>query len=168
IRLLTWGSTTMTTLPPRPPLPPSGPPSGMFFSRRKLQAPGPPLPARATMRTRSTNIKGLSTITPHAQSSKKRNGDDLGREQRQDVDPAVDAVELDHAVDEREERVIAAHADVRAGMETRAALANNDVARDDFLAAEFFHAEALADAIAPVAYAALTFFMRHSGSPIRS
>ena len=83
------------------------------------------------------------------------------------MDPAVGAVELDHAVREREEGVVAADADVGSGAETGAALANEDVAGDDRLAAKFFHAEALADAIASVAYAALTFFMRHSGSPIR-
>src|SRR5271154_6152985 len=86
----------------------------------------------------------------------------------QDVHLAVRLVELHGAVDEREERVIAADADVRAGTEPGAALADQDVAGDDRFAAKFFHAEALADAVAPVAYAALTFLMRHSGSPIRS
>ena len=60
-----------------------------------------------------------------------------------------------------EERVVAAHADVRARAETGAALADEDVAGDDRLAAKFFHAQPLADAVAAVAYAALTFFMRH-------
>jgi hypothetical protein len=84
----------------------------------------------------------------------------------EDVHLAVGPVELDQAVDQSEEGVVAADADVRPGAETRAALADDDVAGDDRLAAKFFHAEAFADAIAPVAYAALTFFMRHSGSPI--
>ena len=64
--------------------------------------------------------------------------DELSRYCREDVHLAVDAVELDHAVDEREERVIAAHADVRAGAETRAALANQDVAGDDASLPNFF------------------------------
>ena len=80
---------------------------------------------------------------------------------------AVGAVEFDDAVRAGEEGVVATDPDVGAGTETGAALANDDVACDDRLAAEFFHAEALADAVAPVAYAALTFFMRQSGSPIR-
>jgi hypothetical protein len=79
------------------------------------------------------------------------------------VHPAVDAVELDHAIREGEQGVVATDADIRSGAEAGAALANNDVAGNNSLAAEFFHAEALADAIASVAYAALTFFMRHSG-----
>src|SRR5271156_2617179 len=78
----------------------------------------------------------------------------------EDVDLAVGAVKLDHAVDEREERVVATHADIGPGAKTGAALADQDVAGDDSLAAKFFHAEALADAVAPVAYAALTFLMR--------
>jgi hypothetical protein len=42
-----------------------------------------------------------------------------------------------------------------------ATLANDDVAGDDQLTAEFFHAEAFADAVAPVLRATLTFFMCH-------
>src|SRR4029077_14218694 len=39
--------------PPRPPSPPSGPPSGTYFSRRKLTAPRPPGPALTSMSTSS-------------------------------------------------------------------------------------------------------------------
>src|ERR1700761_7006182 len=113
MRLLTWGSTTMTTLPPRPPLPPSGPPSGMFFSRRKLQAPGPPLPARATIRTRSTNIRIIKADHARAQPAglPKLSGGGL-----EHVHLAVDAVELDDAVRQGEQGVVAPDADVGAGM----------------------------------------------------
>src|SRR5438067_8775245 len=52
--------------------------------------------------------------------------------------------ELDLAGREREERVVLANADVRAGVEPRAALANDDRARVHELAAECLDAEALA------------------------
>jgi hypothetical protein len=42
--LMPWRERKMT-LPPNPPSPPSGPPKGTNFSRRKLTAPRPPLPA---------------------------------------------------------------------------------------------------------------------------
>src|SRR5439155_16105299 len=80
---------------------------------------------------------------------------------RIDVDAAALAVEAHLAVHEREDRVIAAEADVAAGQELRPALADDDVAGDDRLAAECFDAEALADAVAPVLDGALTFFMSH-------
>jgi len=38
---------------------------------------------------------------------------------------------------------------------------DNDIAGDDQLASKFFNAQSLADAIAPVLYAALSFFVRH-------
>src|SRR5271156_1012168 len=113
MRLFEFASTSMTTLPPCPPLPPSGPPMGRFFSRRKLHAPGPPLPARATMRTRSTNINELSPTATHAQPAKKRGL--LSRDRCEDVDPAVDAVEFHDAVREGEEGVVASDADVGSG-----------------------------------------------------
>lgn len=50
--------------------------------------------------------------------------------------------ELDMAAFLGEQGVVATDADVHARMETRAALANNDIARNDFLAAEDFNAKA--------------------------
>src|SRR3990172_3280338 len=46
----------MITSPPRPPSPPSGPPMGTNFSRRKDDAPDPPVPAFTRTMTRSMNI----------------------------------------------------------------------------------------------------------------
>ena len=60
-----------------------------------------------------------------------------------DLDAAVHLVVLDGAVLEREERPIAANADVTSGMDTGAALADEDVTGDDGLAAKFFNAEPL-------------------------
>src|SRR5579871_1327555 len=61
------------------------------------------------------------------------------------------AVELDDALDQREQRVIAPDADVRAGIEPRAALAHDDVTGNHALAAEALHAQALGIGVAAVA-----------------
>src|SRR3954452_12987026 len=53
-------------------------------------------------------------------------------------------VELDGAGFEREQRVVAAHADALAGMELGAPLPHQDIARHHDLAAEFLDAEPLA------------------------
>jgi len=83
------------------------------------------------------------------------------RGDRFDVDPATGFVEFHMTLDQSEDGVIAAEADIAAGLELRSALTQNDVARNDGFAAEFFHAEAFADAVASVFDAALSFFMRH-------
>jgi len=80
---------------------------------------------------------------------------------RINVHAAAFAVETDLAVDEGEDGVISPETDILAGQELRAALADDDVAGDDGLAAEFFHAETLANAVASVLNTALTFFMCH-------
>ena len=77
------------------------------------------------------------------------------------IHAAAFAVETDLAVHEGENGVISPETDILAGQELGAALADDDVACDDRLAAEFFHAETLAYAIAPVLNTALTFFMCH-------
>ena len=63
-------------------------------------------------------------------------------------------VEQHCAVGEREQRPVATNADVLAGDEFAAALADDDAARRDDLPAKFFHAEPFADAVAPVPDAA--------------
>lgn len=79
-----------------------------------------------------------------------------------DVDAAILAgVELDGAVGDSEERVIAPLADIAAGMKTIADLADDDVAGDDRLAAELLDAAALTVRITTVARRTLTFFMCH-------
>ena len=61
------------------------------------------------------------------------------------------ALELHVTVYQRENRVVAAETDIGAGLPTGAALADDDVAGNDRLAAVFLHAEAAAFRIAPVA-----------------
>jgi hypothetical protein len=70
-------------------------------------------------------------------------------------------VEIDFAVHQREERPIAARADILARFELRAALPDDDAAGGDGFSAKFLHAEPFADAVAAVADAALTFLVCH-------
>jgi hypothetical protein len=85
----------------------------------------------------------------------------LFRRDRVDIHAATTAIEANVAVNERENRVIATEADVFARLKFRTALANNDVAGKNHLAAKSFYAESLADAVAAVLNAALSFFMCH-------
>src|SRR4051794_24647048 len=55
--------------PPRPPSPPSGPPRGTCASRRNVEAPSPPSPARSQTFTWSRNIWCLSS---HALAARPR------------------------------------------------------------------------------------------------
>lgn len=70
-------------------------------------------------------------------------------------------VEGNHAIGQGEERVVASHTYVLTGMETGAALAYDDVAGDDALAAELLDSEALRSAVASVFTGSLSFFMGH-------
>src|SRR5947199_10514436 len=76
-----------------------------------------------------------------------------------DIDAATSAIKANVAIHERENRVIAAETNVLARLKFRAALANNNIARDNHLAAEFFNAQPFANAIAAVLNAALSFFI---------
>src|SRR5688572_31249288 len=76
-----------------------------------------------------------------------------------DVDFA--ALELDGAVLEREDRVVAAEADVEARLELRAALADDDRARPHRLPAVRLDAPVLRVAVAAVLRRALTLLLCH-------
>ena len=65
------------------------------------------------------------------------------------------------AVDGGEQGVVAADADILAGVHLGAALADEDVAGEDLLAAEPLHAEPLAVGIAAVARGAACFLVCH-------
>src|SRR6516225_6408949 len=78
-----------------------------------------------------------------------------------DIYAATVLVETHNAIYQRENGVIPSQAHVSPGEILRSALADDDVARNHFLAAKFLHSEPFADAIAPVFNAALTFFVRH-------
>src|SRR3989337_1596607 len=70
-------------------------------------------------------------------------------------------LELYHAVDQRVDREVGAEADVASRVPLRAALAHDDVPRDDALAAELLDPAVLRIAVAPVAGRAYALFMCH-------
>src|SRR6516162_6526109 len=75
-----------------------------------------------------------------------------GRRHDGDIGPPSPArVELDRAGRGGEQRMVAADADMRPRMELGAALAHDDIAGNDDLAAELLDAEAPAAAVTPVA-----------------
>ncbi len=61
----------------------------------------------------------------------------------------------------REQRVVAAHADLVAGVKLGAALAHDDVAGDDDLAAVLLHPQPASGAVAAVARRAACLFVCH-------
>src|SRR4029079_5874874 len=76
--------------------------------------------------------------------------------------------EADLAVHLRKERVVLAEPDVEPGLEASALLAHENRSASDDVAVVTLHAEALRIAVAPVAGAALTFFMSHDVEAFRS
>src|SRR5689334_915490 len=74
--------------------------------------------------------------------------------------------EGDDAVGGGEQRVVAADAHVLAGVHLGAALADQDVARQDLLAAEALHTETLAVGIAAVARGTACFLVCHRTTPV--
>ena len=78
------------------------------------------------------------------------------------VDTMTALVENNLAVHKREKGPIAAGADILARHELRPALTDENAACSDMFAAEAFHAQAFADAIASVTNTALTFLMCHT------
>ena len=75
------------------------------------------------------------------------------------VDAAAFLIEEDIAISEGEKSMVSSHANIRTGMPLGAALANEDVASDDNLTAEFLYAKALAVGVASVFDGTLSFFM---------
>ena len=147
-------SATSATSPPRPPSPPSGPPFGTYFSRRKPSAPSPPRPERTMIATRSWNT---------AAAPSWRGGRYAGSAGAVDRHRAALAapVELDDALAQREERVVAADPDAGAGAEARAALPDDDHAGLDLLAGEDLHAEPLRLGVAAVLRGAEALLVCH-------
>ena len=81
--------------------------------------------------------------------------------ERIDIYPPPAAIEPHAAVQQRKNCVIAAQPDIFSGQKFRPALAHNDIARHNHFAAEFFYTQPLADAVAPILNAALSFFVSH-------
>jgi hypothetical protein len=78
-----------------------------------------------------------------------------------DIHPVAIPIKTDFAIGQRKQRPIPARADILAGDKFGSPLANQDAARCDELAAIPLYAQPLADAVAPIADAALTFLMCH-------
>src|SRR5207302_5090761 len=162
--VLTLRSARAHTLPPRPPSPPSGPPRGTYFSRRNEATPSPPLPACTSIFASSMNFMALKMKKPHRRRQGfSERGSGLRRYDAHGLARVLAFHRIQHlAGDAREERVVAPHADVGAGMHLRAALAHEDLPGVDALAAEGLDAEALGLGIAPVARAAACFLVGHA------
>src|SRR5580700_3938401 len=159
----TLGVASRNTSPQRPPSPPAGPPFGTYFSRRHAMMPSPPLPASSVIAASSMNcicaenqkesraalFRGACVVA----------GASAGRD---DVDMLAvpRGGEADLTLDDREDRVVLAHHDADAGIELRPALADDDVARHDRLAAEALHTQTLRVRVAPVPRGTGTFFGR--------
>jgi hypothetical protein len=79
-----------------------------------------------------------------------------------DIYPATLTVETYNAVHQGENGVIPTQTDIFPGQKLRSALPYNDVPGDHLLAAEFFYTKALANAVASVFDATLTFFVSHA------
>src|SRR5438094_939440 len=74
---------------------------------------------------------------------------------------AILVLELHHAVDQRVDGEVGTEAHVATGMPLRAALPDDDVAGNDFLAAKLLHATVLRIAVASVSRRADALFMCH-------
>ena len=77
------------------------------------------------------------------------------------IHPSSVAIETHAPVNQSKDCVIATEPDVFSRQKFCAALTHDDVAGHDRLAAEFFHTQPFADAVAPVLNTALSFFMSH-------
>ena len=77
------------------------------------------------------------------------------------IHAATFAVKPHVAIDQRENRVIAAKTHVFAGMPLGSALTDDDIARDNFFAAELLHTATLAVTVASVFNTSLSLLMSH-------
>src|SRR5690242_2689232 len=107
------------TLPPLPPSPPDGPPRGTLGSRRNVALPAPPLPAWTSMVHSSMNCMRFASPATRARQRRSLGGGSGGFGRLDAHAPAHRAAalelgELDGAVDEREDGVVAPEADVEA------------------------------------------------------
>jgi len=101
-------------------------------------------------------------LIPQAGSDVEAESDRLfpGHE-RVHVHPPPAAIKPYVAVQQRKNCVVAAQPDIFSGQKLCPALAHNDIAGHNHFAAEFFYTEPLADAVAAILNAALSFFVSH-------
>lgn len=134
----------------------------------------PPLPALAWTLTESTNIVVWDS-GPALGPVQNKNGEAncpairnrecayliRGGFPGNHVDAPSALVELHVAISQREQRPVAPHADIAAGVKLGAALANNNITGDHCLPAKFLHTQPFTCAVATVAGTALSFLMCH-------
>src|SRR6266480_741523 len=89
---------------------------------------------------------------------------DLLRRNRIDIHSSSRPIEAHVPIDQRKNGVVATKSDVFTRQKFRPPLPHNNVTGDNQLAPKFLHAQSLADAIAPVLYATLSFFVSHDYS----
>ena len=80
---------------------------------------------------------------------------------RINVYPSSGPIEAHASINQRKNRVIAAQPDILSRQKFCPALTHDDIAGNDPFAAEFFNAQPLADAVAAILNAALSFFVSH-------
>ena len=80
---------------------------------------------------------------------------------RVDIHPSTRAIKAHISINQRKNRIIATETDILSRQKFSAALADNDVPGNDQLASKSLHPKSLADAVAAILDAALSFFMSH-------
>src|SRR5215831_11003802 len=118
------------------------------------------------MRTVSTKVPWSCVVRPErtggAPAARSAGGfGGFGCADRDAAAVLADALEHDLAIDQREEAVVARLADAGTGQDVGAALADDDRARGDPLAAERLHAHTLRVGVAAVAGRAAALLVRH-------
>src|SRR5438270_12051548 len=103
------------------------------------------------------NVRYFIKATRYTAVRANREGKRLFRGNRIDIDPSSAAIEANAAVDQGENSVITAEADIFTGQKFRPALADDDVAGHDCFAADSFYHAAFPDAVAAILNAALPF-----------
>src|SRR5207253_10976061 len=116
------------------------------YAGRKIGAPAPPPPALPRCLTRSGNTSPGSPV-----QSPGRHGLDRFGEHRNCLALMAGPRETDDAVDQREQGMVAPHANVGPRKDRGAALAEQDRAGVDRLAGPRLHPEPLPDTVASVA-----------------
>src|SRR5688572_32960431 len=113
----------------------------------------------------TTSVALVASFAERDRSGGGGRSDRRGRIDRNAHARLAVALELHDAIDLREQRPVAADADVLARVKLRADLANENAARGDVLTGEPLHAAHLRVRVATVASRALSFFVCHDACP---
>src|SRR5580765_1786772 len=151
------------------PLPPSPATTSMVASSTNFMVVGigcsPDVTAWRSQKKKPRRAGASSCCEPPARPVAGARSERLD-EHRLAVERALDGI-AHFAVDQREQRVVLAGADIAAGMELGAALTHEDRAGRDLLAAEHLHAEHLRLGVAAVPCGAAALFLCHGCCSLR-